>query len=996
MVVGTDSDSSLKSVRIGIDVGGTNTDAVAIDPSQQQHSSRGVLAHFKTPTTPDVTAGIETAVRSILQKSSIAVDRIASVTVGTTHFINAVLEQDARRLQRVAILRLSKSFLREVAPFSDWPSGLTSIIKGYVGYCDGGLHIDGSEEAPIVESQIIERCAEIKKLGLTAVVVVGAFSPIDEVFRQEDRVKEIVLREMPGADVVVSHEVANIGLLERENASILNAAILRYAKKTVKGFRRAMKTLELTCPLFLTQNDGTLLDSAAAANIPIRTFSSGATNSMRGAAYLSGHTSGSAIVVDIGGTTSDIGMLLPSGLPRQASAYVTVAGVRVNYSMPHLHSIGLGGGSIVRQIDESVAVGPDSVGHYLTRDALVFGGKVMTTSDIAVAAGKVDMGDKQGVAGLEPPLIERAESRIKALLEAAIDVIKTSPEPMLVLLVGGGAVLAPETLAGASQLTRPPFHDVANAVGAAISKVGGIVDVIQGVADQSVTQAVDHAKAMAIQRAVDAGAIKDSIVIAEVESLPVTYVANQLRTIVKAVGELDVNMQPIQLDDDQDDGSDATAEQGKDFSVKIVDEPPVDPRTYKPTIKRIAETGVQEWQISETDVDYLADGCYVLGCAGGGSPAASRIQLRDMLRAGYKMRVIDASALAAEASIYWGGHMGSPATSNERLQALETFHAFTALMEYLHHDSFDAVMGLEIGGANGLEPFLVGSSRFFDRPVIDGDWMGRAYPTYWQTTLAVHAPGELVPCAIDSGDGKTMLMTRASNDEIVDRALRASCSEMGSRVGMAAKPTTTDRVQRFGVLNTVSLAWRIGRCIAMAEATNTLSTVAEAIVHEVGGAKSAKILFRGKIVAVERRLFKGHSYGSITIAGLAPSEEESSDDSISRLPAVATGGTLTIPFKNENIYAEHTADDGTKQILASVPDLIAVLDTGSGRSLGVPEFRYGFRVTVLGITCSPRWTETPAGLAIGGPGAFGYDDVVYKPLGQYVEPKSVIQEYAGL
>ncbi|KAI6953768.1 beta subunit of N-methylhydantoinase A/acetone carboxylase, partial [Hortaea werneckii] len=237
-----------QSVRIGVDVGGTNTDAVAVDPSEQYTDSRGVLAHHKTPTTPDVTEGIEKAVRTVLEKSALSAQKIASVTVGTTHFINAVVEQDARRLRRVAILRLSKSFLREVPPFSEFPAGLTSIIKGYVGYCDGGLHIDGSEEAPINEAQVMERCAEIKKLGLSAVVVVGAFSPIDEVFQQENRVREIVLRELPGVDVIASHEVANIGLLERENASILNAAILRYAKRTVKGFRRAMKALQLTCP----------------------------------------------------------------------------------------------------------------------------------------------------------------------------------------------------------------------------------------------------------------------------------------------------------------------------------------------------------------------------------------------------------------------------------------------------------------------------------------------------------------------------------------------------------------------------------------------------------------------------------------------------------------------------------------------------------------------------------------------------------------------------
>jgi DUF917 family protein len=292
-----------------------------------------------------------------------------------------------------------------------------------------------------------------------------------------------------------------------------------------------------------------------------------------------------------------------------------------------------------------------------------------------------------------------------------------------------------------------------------------------------------------------------------------------------------------------------------------------------------------------------------------------------MLRKGHKMRVVDVADLSEEALIYWGGHMGSPAVSVERLQSVETCYAFKELMEYLHHDKLDAVMGLEIGGANGMEPFLVGSSRFFDCPVIDADFMGRAYPTYWQTTLAVHHPGELVPCVIDSGDGKTIIMTKAPNDEIVDRALRASCSEMGSRVGMASRPTTTERVREAGVLNTVSLAWRIGRCITLAEATNTMSSVAEAIVEVAGGTKSARILFRGKITQVERRLSKGHSYGSITIVG---EEDEEEGTSTHRMPAVKVGGTLKIPFKNENIYAEHTSESGVKEHIAVVPDLIAV------------------------------------------------------------------------
>jgi DUF917 family protein len=236
-------------------------------------------------------------------------------------------------------------------------------------------------------------------------------------------------------------------------------------------------------------------------------------------------------------------------------------------------------------------------------------------------------------------------------------------------------------------------------------------------------------------------------------------------------------------------------------------------------------------------------------------------------------------------------------------------------------------------------------------------------------------------------------MTRTTNDEIVDRALRASCSEMGSRVGMAAKPTNKHAILNYSVLNTISLAWRIGRTIASAHATNTVSTVAEQMIEECGGPDAAKVLFRGKIVAVERRLFKGHSYGELVIQQVQSSEQEDTSN-IPITSAVATGGVLRIPFKNENIYAKHIADDGIEKYIATVPDLISVLDTQSGRALGVPEFRYGVMVTVLGITCSPRWVQTKKGLDIGGPGAFGYD-IEYTPLGKYVEPKSVVMEYAS-
>jgi DUF917 family protein len=212
---------------------------------------------------------------------------------------------------------------------------------------------------------------------------------------------------------------------------------------------------------------------------------------------------------------------------------------------------------------------------------------------------------------------------------------------------------------------------------------------------------------------------------------------------------------------------------------------------------------------------------------------------------------------------------------------------------------------------------------------------------------------------------------------------------------MAARPTKMEYVRNYGVLNTVSLAWRIGRAISRCEWSNSLSLMAETIIEEAGGPEAAMVLFRGKIVAVERSLFKGHSHGAVHIAAFDQGdeqEESSAGGSVSRATALVSGGKMKIQFKNENIFAEHTADDGTVSFVAAVPDLIAILHNGSGRAFGVREFMYGYHVTVVGITCSPRWKDTELGIEVGGPQAFGYD-VPYKALGKYAQPRSVIEEY---
>lgn len=198
-----------------------------------------------------------------------------------------------------------------------------------------GLEIDGREITALNPDQIKSTIKSIRDAGIHRVAVVGVFSPMDHCGIHEETCKKQMLELSPSLSVVCSHSIGGIGLLERENATVLNASILTLARRTVGAFCQAMAKLHLDCPLYLTQNDGTLTDAATAAELPIKTFASGPTNSMTGAAFLAGarHSGPDAqvLVVDVGGTTSDVCALLPSGFPRQAANFVEVGGVRTAF-----------------------------------------------------------------------------------------------------------------------------------------------------------------------------------------------------------------------------------------------------------------------------------------------------------------------------------------------------------------------------------------------------------------------------------------------------------------------------------------------------------------------------------------------------------------------------------------------------------------------------------------------------------------------------------------
>jgi N-methylhydantoinase A/oxoprolinase/acetone carboxylase beta subunit len=328
----------------------------------------------------------------------------------------------------------------------------------------------------------------------------------------------------------MSHCLGRIGLLERENAALLNAALIDLARATIAGFITAVRGIG--APLYLTQNDGTMMQAEVAATLPVMSFSSGATNSMRGAAFLSGLTD--AMVIDVGGTTTDIGQLR-RGFPREANSVVEVGGVRTLFRMPDLLSIGLGGGSLVSA--DPLSVGPKSLGYRLIEEGLVFGGNTMTATDVAVAAGLAKIGDKRAVADLPRNVVQGAVEVARAKIEDSVDRMKTDSRELPLIAVGGGAFLVPDRLAGISQVIHVPHGDCANAVGAAIAQVSGETD--QVYRDLSREEAIAAAEAQARERAIVAGAERGTLQTVDVEDIPLAYLpGNALRVRVRVAGEM--------------------------------------------------------------------------------------------------------------------------------------------------------------------------------------------------------------------------------------------------------------------------------------------------------------------------------------------------------------------------------------------------------------------------------------------------------------------------
>jgi DUF917 family protein len=351
--------------------------------------------------------------------------------------------------------------------------------------------------------------------------------------------------------------------------------------------------------------------------------------------------------------------------------------------------------------------------------------------------------------------------------------------------------------------------------------------------------------------------------------------------------------------------------------------------------------------IHPENLEDLAMGAAVLGTGGGGDPYIGKLMAIQAIRRHGPVQLVSVDELADDALVVPSAMMGAPTVMVEKVPSgNEIIEAFKALQEYLGR-KIDATVSIEAGGLNSTTPFTVAASLGI--PLVDADGMGRAFPEIQMVTPTIHGVSA-TPMSLADEKGNAAIINTINN-RWTERFSRSLTVDMGASAMIALYAMSGKQVKEAMVPGTVSLAETIGRAIREARASHT--DPIEAVLNLTQGYE----VFRGKIADVQRRTVAGFARGEATFQGIGDYRDSQ----------------MVLQFQNEHLVA---IQDG--KIVVSVPDLITVLDIETGEPITTEGLRYGFRVVVLGMPCTPKW-RTPEGLALVGPRYFGYE-IDYVPV----------------
>ncbi len=495
---------------IGIDIGGTNTDCVLV----------GVDGNIYKKEKLSTTKNLEDAVKNAVVAVAVGISPsdILRICLGTTFATNAILE--AKELEKVGIIRIAGQ--RPAVPSGyGWPKHLQEKIVAQTITIDGGFRCDATSLTSFCEKQAIEAVEGLLQQGAQAIALVGVYASLQD--GEEKYIAEYIEKTFPDLFFSSSSKIGGIGFLQRETATIFNAALKKAMKRGFSRLENAMQELDIVAPFYMVKNDGSVMSMKEAMKNPIFTVAAGLTNSFSGAASLAKMSQ--AIVIDIGGTSTDIGLVV-DGAAKRSCHEASIGGISLQFPMPDAISLPLGGGTIVRITEDSYTIGPDSVGARLAQEAISFGGSTLTVTDIALKCGKLSiLGSCPHAVDLPESVATKIMQDIEMMILKAALMMKGKEKDLPILLCGGGAPIG-------MQKGMQLVHDAgfANAYGAALATISHTVDVTMSLLNRQ--EVLESIKKQALDGVIEKGAQPSTVEIAHVEISPYAYSREALARII--------------------------------------------------------------------------------------------------------------------------------------------------------------------------------------------------------------------------------------------------------------------------------------------------------------------------------------------------------------------------------------------------------------------------------------------------------------------------------
>ena len=500
---------------IGIDIGGTNTDCVLLGADGAIYNKK------KIATSHALHESVVAAIQEVT--TDIDVQDIMRVAIGTTFATNAVLE--AKELLPVGVIRIAGQKPALPAGYG-WPEKLKSLVIKKTITIDGGSRCDGIPLNAFSKTQAEEAVKALLEAGAKALAIVGVYSPLCS--HEEKVVEEIAKKQSSDLFITCSSDIGGIGFLARESASLLNASLKCALQLGFTKMEEAIGHLGLTCPIFMVKNDGSVMGIQEAIQNPILTIAAGQTNSFFGASAIA--KTKNAVVIDIGGTSTDIGLVV-NGIAKRSCHTASIGEVKLQFPMPDALSLAIGGGTIVKIEDGKVTLGPESVGRNLMQEAMCFGGSTLTLTDVALKAGKMTIkGSDVDKIPIDSSVAQAVMNQVEASITKAVHLMQGQEKSLSVIICGGGALIGFQ-----EGMILPENAGFANAYGAAMAGVSHTIDQVVSLLERDFV--LDSLKKAAIAKAIENGANPKHTQISHIEISPYAYSKDALaRVIISASG----------------------------------------------------------------------------------------------------------------------------------------------------------------------------------------------------------------------------------------------------------------------------------------------------------------------------------------------------------------------------------------------------------------------------------------------------------------------------